>query len=88
MGYRVKQRTLFRRISNGWETLKCSSSSPVAIREMENKITLRFHLIFITLRWIKLLIQVTVHSAIDVNQGEHFSIAGGNTNLINTIDSQ
>ena len=84
MEYRAKQRILNRRILNGQETLKeMINIKTLAISEIENKITFRFHLILITLRWIQLLIQVTAHGAIDVNQGEHFSIGGGSTNLNN-----
>jgi hypothetical protein len=55
---------------------KCSKS--IVIREMQIKMTLRFHLVPIRMAKIKKT-QVTVHAAEDVDKEEHSSIAGTTT---------
>lgn len=68
-----KQRTLKRRGSNGWETLKeCSTS--LAITEMQIQTILRFHLM--SVKWLRSITQVTSHAVQDVAQGNHISVSG------------
>jgi hypothetical protein len=51
MGCRVKQKILNRAILNGQEALKCSKS--LVIREIQNKMTLRFYPIPVRMAKIK-----------------------------------
>jgi hypothetical protein len=56
----------------------------LVIREMQNKITLRFYLIPIRMSKIK----TSAHIAEDVEKEEHFSIAGGIANWYNHSGNQ
>ena len=57
------------------------SSPSLATREMQIKITLRFH--FTSVRMAKI-----AHDGEDVEQGKHSTITGGSTNLLNQYGDQ
>jgi len=63
---------------------KCSKS--VVIREMQIKMTLRFHLP--PIRMSKMKTQVTAHGGEDVKNGEDCSVTGGTANWYNHSGNQ
>jgi hypothetical protein len=65
---------------------KCSSS--LVIREMQIKMTPRFHLTPIRTAKIKKNSSETAHPGEDVEQGEYSSIDGRNENLNNFFGNQ
>ena len=62
---------------------KCST--PLVIREMQTKASLRFHIIPIRMAKIKKPQEITPHADEDMEKEEHFFIAGGNANLSNHL---
>ena len=61
-------------------------STPVIIREMQTKTTLRFHLT--QSECLRSKTQSTVHIREGVEQGEHSFVAGGIANLYNHSGNQ
>jgi hypothetical protein len=85
MGFRAERRILVRGLTNGLEALKEMFN---ILSHQENANQNDSETILQLSEWLRSKTQLTVHAGDDVEQGEHFSIAGGSTNLYNHFENE